>query len=73
MSLIERIDAARERWNVLEHPFYKRWSCGELSRDELAEVALNGFRSAFLPWAERERLIAAAQADIEALATRGAA
>ena len=39
MSLIERIDAARERWNVLEHPFYKRWSCGELSRDELAHYA----------------------------------
>ena len=28
------------------------------SFDELAEVSLNGFRSAFLPWAERERLIA---------------
>ena len=39
MSLIERIDAARERWNVLEHPFYKRWSCGELTRDELAHYA----------------------------------
>jgi pyrroloquinoline-quinone synthase len=39
VSLIERIDAARERWNVLEHPFYKRWSCGELSRDELAHYA----------------------------------
>src|SRR6266576_4601231 len=39
MELIERIDAARERWNVLEHPFYKRWSCGELSRDELAHYA----------------------------------
>ncbi len=43
------------------------------SFDELAEVALNGFRSAFLPWAERERLIAAAVSDIEALASRGAA
>ena len=39
MQLIERIDAARERWNVLEHPFYKRWSCGELTRDELAHYA----------------------------------
>ena len=39
MTLIERIDAVRERWNVLEHPFYKRWSCGELSRDELAHYA----------------------------------
>jgi pyrroloquinoline-quinone synthase len=32
----ERIEAARERWNVLEHPFYLRWSGGELSREELA-------------------------------------
>jgi pyrroloquinoline-quinone synthase len=39
VSLIERIDAARQRWNVLEHPFYERWSCGELSRDELAWYA----------------------------------
>ena len=39
MELIGRIDAARERWNVLEHPFYKRWSCGELTRDELAHYA----------------------------------
>lgn len=39
MELIERIDAARTRWNVLEHPFYKRWSCGELTRDELAHYA----------------------------------
>lgn len=39
MKLIERIDAARARWNVLDHPFYKRWSCGELTRDELAYYA----------------------------------
>jgi pyrroloquinoline-quinone synthase len=39
MKLIERIDAVRQRWNVLEHPFYKRWSCGELTRDELAHYA----------------------------------
>jgi pyrroloquinoline-quinone synthase len=39
VKLIERIDAARERWNVLEHPFYKRWSCGDLTRDELAHYA----------------------------------
>ena len=36
MDLIARIDAARERWNVLEHSFYTRWSRGELSADELA-------------------------------------
>ena len=25
MDVIAGIDAARERWNVLEHPFYTRW------------------------------------------------
>jgi pyrroloquinoline-quinone synthase len=51
LSLIERIDAARERWNVLEHPFYKRWSCGELSRDELAWYA-GEYRHAVVALAE---------------------
>lgn len=35
----ERIEQARERWNVLRHPFYQRWSAGELSRDELARYS----------------------------------
>jgi pyrroloquinoline-quinone synthase len=39
MDVIAGIDAARERWNVLEHPFYTRWEAGELTRDELARYA----------------------------------
>jgi pyrroloquinoline-quinone synthase len=39
MNLIERIDEARTRWNVLDHPFYLRWERGELGRDELAFYA----------------------------------
>jgi pyrroloquinoline-quinone synthase len=39
MNLIERIDEVRQRWNVLDHPFYLRWERGELSRDELAFYA----------------------------------
>ena len=35
----ERIEGSRERWNVLRHPFYKRWSAGELSADELARYS----------------------------------
>lgn len=35
----QRIEQARARWNVLEHPFYQRWSAGELSREELAEYS----------------------------------
>jgi pyrroloquinoline-quinone synthase len=39
MDVIAGIDAARERWNVLEHPFYTRWEKGDLSQDELARYA----------------------------------
>ena len=39
MSLIERIDEARARWNVLEHPFYARWERGELTQGELSFYA----------------------------------
>ena len=39
MDLIARIDAARARSNVLDHPFYRRWECGELTRDELGYYA----------------------------------
>jgi pyrroloquinoline-quinone synthase len=35
----DRIEASRARNNVLEHPFYQRWSAGELSQDELARYA----------------------------------
>src|SRR2546423_6394037 len=31
-----RLDAVRAEWDVLAHPFYQRWSRGELLRDELA-------------------------------------
>jgi pyrroloquinoline-quinone synthase len=34
-----RLEAVQARWNVLEHPFYTRWSAGELTRDELAVYA----------------------------------
>ena len=34
-----RLEEVRARWNVLEHPFYQRWSAGELSRDELGRYA----------------------------------
>jgi pyrroloquinoline-quinone synthase len=35
----DRIENARERWNVLRHPFYRRWSAGELDREELARYS----------------------------------
>jgi pyrroloquinoline-quinone synthase len=39
MDVVAGIDAARERWNVLEHPFYTRWERGDLTREELARYA----------------------------------
>ena len=38
-SMWDRIEQARAEWNVLEHPFYQRWSAGELSREDLAEYS----------------------------------
>ena len=39
MDVVARIEAAASRWNVLDHPFYQRWSAGELTQAELAEYA----------------------------------
>ena len=51
MELIARIDEARARWNVLDHPFYQRWECGELTRDELGYYA-GQYRHAVVALAE---------------------
>jgi pyrroloquinoline-quinone synthase len=34
-----RLDDVADRWNVLRHPFYVRWSEGSLTREELALYA----------------------------------
>ena len=39
MDFWGRLDGIRERWNVLHHPFYERWSRGELTREQLAFYA----------------------------------
>ncbi|MFZ1154356.1 MAG: iron-containing redox enzyme family protein [Solirubrobacteraceae bacterium] len=39
MDVLARIDEARRECNVLEHPFYQRWSAGELSAEELGFYA----------------------------------
>lgn len=51
MDLLARLDEARERWNLLKHPFYTRWSCGELTRDDLAYYA-GQYRHAVVALAE---------------------
>ena len=39
LTIWERIDRARERWNVLRHPFYIRWTAGELTAEQLARYS----------------------------------
>ncbi len=51
MDFFARLDALRDRWNVLEHPFYQRWSEGKLERDELAFYA-GEYRHAVIALAE---------------------
>ena len=51
MTVMERLDAARERCDVLSHPFYVRWSRGELEREELAFYA-GEYRHAVVALAE---------------------
>lgn len=38
-NLWDRIEQARAECNVLDHPFYRRWSAGDLTRDELADYS----------------------------------
>jgi pyrroloquinoline-quinone synthase len=39
MDVLARLDQARCDCDVLEHPFYERWSAGELTAQELARYA----------------------------------
>lgn len=39
MNFWDRLDETRDRWDVLRHPFYVRWSNGELTRGELSLYA----------------------------------
>jgi len=52
MDLFERLDAARDRCDVLRHPFYRRWSEGRLERSELAFYA-GEYRHAVVALAEQ--------------------
>jgi pyrroloquinoline-quinone synthase len=39
MTIWDRIEESRSRWNVLCHPFYERWSRGELTLEELGRYS----------------------------------
>jgi pyrroloquinoline-quinone synthase len=73
MELFDRLEAVRERWNVLEHPFYTRWSAGELTREELAYYA-GEYRHAVVALAGAARATAgAAEPELRALLEEHAA
>jgi pyrroloquinoline-quinone synthase len=61
MDIFALLDDARTRTNVLEHPFYQRWSAGELEPRELALYA-GEYRHAVVALADASKL-AAEQAD----------
>ncbi len=58
MDIFDRLDEMRARVNVLEHPFYQRWSAGELSTAEL-DLYAGEYRHAVVALAEASRRAAA--------------
>jgi pyrroloquinoline-quinone synthase len=58
MDILERLDQARAACDVLEHPFYERWTRGELSADELALYS-GEYRHAVEALAQASQLAAA--------------
>jgi pyrroloquinoline-quinone synthase len=63
VDFFNRLESVRERWNVLDHPFYVRWSRGELRPDELALYA-SEYRNVVAALAEA---VAAAAAETDGL------
>jgi pyrroloquinoline-quinone synthase len=59
MDVFARIDEVRRERDVLRHPFYERWSAGELSAEELAFYA-GEYRHAVVALARASQLTAQA-------------
>jgi pyrroloquinoline-quinone synthase len=57
MDIFAQLDETRRRTNVLDHPFYQRWSAGELEPREL-ELYAGEYRHAVVALAEASRLAA---------------
>jgi pyrroloquinoline-quinone synthase len=64
MKLFDRLDEVRARWNVLDHPFYVRWSAGELTSEELSFYA-GEYRHAVVALADAASAAGAEHADEE--------
>src|ERR1700742_3964871 len=57
MDVLSQLDEQRSAINVLEHPFYQRWSAGQLSAAELALYA-GEYRAAVVALARASALAA---------------
>jgi pyrroloquinoline-quinone synthase len=57
MDIFDQLDDARRRVDVLDHPFYQRWSAGELAPEEL-DLYAGEYRHAVVALAEASRLAA---------------
>ncbi|HEY7960949.1 MAG TPA: iron-containing redox enzyme family protein [Solirubrobacteraceae bacterium] len=57
MDILDLLDDARRRIDVLEHPFYERWNAGELTGEELDFYA-GQYRHAVVALADASRLAA---------------
>jgi pyrroloquinoline-quinone synthase len=57
MEILARLDQTRSAISVLEHPFYRRWSTGELSTGELSRYA-GEYRHAVIALARASALAA---------------
>ena len=69
-DFFDRLETMRSRWNVLEHPFYQRWSNGELTREELA-VYSGQYRHAVVAVADASHQAAAVAGEDLASGLRG--
>ena len=68
MDAVARIEAAASRWNVLEHPFYQRWTAGELTQSAIQHY--NNAQDALKrsDWTTYGREIEAMKSDLDQLA-----
>jgi pyrroloquinoline-quinone synthase len=70
VDLWSRLADVHSRWNVLDHPFYVRWSSGELSAEDLARYA-GQYRHAVVALARAADGAAHAAASVELAAHAG--
>src|SRR5271165_5963475 len=69
MDVLARLDEARRATSVLEHPFYERWSAGELSARELGVYA-GEYRHAVVALAQASAMAAEEAAEPHAKGLR---